>query len=248
PETLPRKRSIQMSHLFWSEPSDDSPPPQSRAQVPYRRLGVHTTHLVGIGKWGDYEPSCRLAWSELCYSALGIRVVCVAAMPSNTERTRAEGARWRAINLAALRLFLRIAPSERQRVFALTIIIGALCGLAAVAFHLAIQAAEGALIERAMAAPGTSWMVWTILVPTLGGLISGALLSYVVPDARGSGIPQVKVAYGVKGGRLPIRVAIGKFIIGVIQIGSGASLGREGPTVQICAGIASSLGQLAALS
>ena len=169
-------------------------------------------------------------------------------MHSNPERARAEGARWRAINLAALRLFLRLAPSERQRVFVLTIVIGALCGLAAVAFHLAIQAAEGALIERAMAAPGTSWMLWTILVPTLGGLVSGVLLYYVVPDARGSGIPQVKVAYVVKGGRMPIRVAIGKFVIGVIQIGSGASLGREGPTVQICAGIASSLGQLAALS
>ena len=169
-------------------------------------------------------------------------------MHSTPERARAEGARWRAINLAALRLFLRLAPSERQRVFVLTLVIGALCGLAAVAFHLAIQAAEGALIERAMAAPGTSWMLWTILVPTLGGLVSGVLLYYVVPDARGSGIPQVKVAYVVKGGRMPIRVAIGKFVIGVIQIGSGASLGREGPTVQICASIASSLGQLAALS
>ena len=71
-------------------------------------------------------------------------------MHSTPERARAERARWRAINLAALRLFLRLAPSERQRVFVLTLVIGALCGLAAVAFHLAIQAAEGALIERAM--------------------------------------------------------------------------------------------------
>ena len=63
----------------------------------------------------------------------------------------------------ALRLFLRLAPSERQRVFVLTLVIGALCGLAAVTLHLAIQAAEGALIERAMAAPGKSWMLWTIL-------------------------------------------------------------------------------------
>src|SRR5205085_11333830 len=91
-----------------------------------------------------------------------VRSICVAAMHSTPERTRAEGARWRAINLAILRLFLRLAPSERQRVFVLTLVIGALCGLAAVAFHLAIQAAEGALIERAMAAPGTSWMLWTI--------------------------------------------------------------------------------------
>jgi CIC family chloride channel protein len=80
---------------------------------------------------------------------------------------------------------------------------------------------------------------WTILTPTIGGLLSGALLHYVVPGARGSGIPQVKVAYAIKGGRVPFRDAIGKFLIGVLQIGTGSSLGREGRTVQICAGVAS---------
>ncbi len=156
--------------------------------------------------------------------------------------------RWRAIIDTLLRIFLRIVPSERQRVFVLTLLIGATCGLAAVAFHLAIQGAEHLLIDRALAAPGSSWIGWTIATPALGGLLSGAMLYYVVPDARGSGIPQVKVAYVVKGGQLPFRVVIGKFILGVIQIGTGASLGREGPTVQICAGIASAFGRIAALS
>jgi CIC family chloride channel protein len=88
-----------------------------------------------------------------------------------------------------------------------------------------------------------------VLTPLLGGLLSGFLLRYVVPDARGSGIPQVKVAYAVKGGRLSfIHSTVGKFLVGTLQIGSGASLGREGPTVQICAGIASLLGRAAALS
>lgn len=157
--------------------------------------------------------------------------------------------RWRRAQLAALRLFLRALPSEQRRVFALTILIGVLCGLAAVAFHLAIRYAESKLINRAMTAQGHSWVWWTILTPTLGGLLSGALLQYVVPDARGSGIPQVKVAYAVRGGKLSFtHSTIGKFLIGTLQIGSGASLGREGPTVQICAGIASLLGRVAALS
>lgn len=157
--------------------------------------------------------------------------------------------RWRRANLAALRLFLRVLPSERQRVFALTIVIGVLCGLAAVAFHLAIRATESQLIGRAMAAPGHSWMWWTVLTPLLGGLLSGVLLQYVFPDARGSGIPQVKVAYAVRGGKLSFRHStIGKFLVGTLQIGSGASLGREGPTVQICAGLASLMGRAAALS
>jgi len=148
-----------------------------------------------------------------------------------------------------LRLFLRVLPSERQRVFALTIVIGVLCGLAAVAFHLAIRATEQQLIGRAMSASGHSWIWWSILTPTLGGLLSGILLQYVVLDARGSGIPQVKVAYAVRGGKLSFaHSTVGKFLIGTLQIGSGASLGREGPTVQICAGIASLLGRAAALS
>ena len=150
--------------------------------------------------------------------------------------------------MAALRLFVRLAPNERQRVFALTVIVGVLCGLAAVAFHLAIRFMETNLVGRAAAAPGRSWMVWLVLTPTLGGLAGGALLQYVVPEARGSGIPQVKVAYAVRGGKARLRDSVGKFFVGALQIGSGASLGREGPTVQICAGVASSLGQAAALS
>jgi CIC family chloride channel protein len=146
-----------------------------------------------------------------------------------------------------LRLFLRYAPSERQRVFILTIVIGVLCGFAAVAFHLSIKFAEGQLIDRAMTTSGGSWIAWTIITPTLGGILCGVLLAFIVPDARGSGIPQVKVAYSVRGGRMPFKVAVGKFVIGVLQIGSGASLGREGPTVQICAGIASALGRMMAI-
>ena len=72
----------------------------------------------------------------------------------------------------------------------------------------------------------------------------GVLLQYVFPGARGSGIPQVKVAYASRDGRVPLRDAVGKFVLGSLQIGSGGSLGREGPTVQICAGIASFLGRL----
>lgn len=151
-------------------------------------------------------------------------------------------------NMTLLRTFLRIVPSENQRVFVIALISGGLCGLAAVLFHLSIIAAEAGLIERATHASGNSWILWTILLPTAGGLLSGVLLQFVVPGARGSGIPQVKVAYAIKGGRVPFRDAIGKFLIGVLQIGTGSSLGREGPTVQICAGVSSTLGRITALS
>ncbi len=66
--------------------------------------------------------------------------------------------RFKRANMASLRLFLRVLPSERQRVFALTILTGVLCGLAAVAFHLSIRFSEGRLIDRAMTASGHSWI------------------------------------------------------------------------------------------
>jgi len=157
--------------------------------------------------------------------------------------------RWRSIKLTFLRLFLRIVPSESHRVFAVALAAGALCGLSAVSFHLAIIAAENNLIGRAFHNPSERLSIWLIiLIPTLGALVCGVILQFVVPGARGSGIPQVKVAYAVRGGRVPFSEALGKFLVGVLQIGSGSSLGREGPTVQICAGIATSLGRTAALS
>jgi chloride channel protein, CIC family len=139
-------------------------------------------------------------------------------------------------------------PSERQRMLAFTILAGGVCGLAAVAFHLSIGWLEALLIDRANAAPGHSWIVWTILTPAFGGLVAGLGLTYWVPAAAGSGIPQVKVAYALRYGLITLRETIGKFVLCAVQIGSGASLGLEGPTVQICAGVSSLLARAARLS
>jgi len=130
----------------------------------------------------------------------------------------------------------------------MTLIIGGACGLAAVGFHFAIAFFERQLIQRALTAPGNSWMLWALLCPAMGGLFGGVLLQYVVPGARGSGVPQVKVAYASREGVVPLKDAFGKFVIGSVQIGSGGSLGREGPTVQICAGLASFLARFAPVS
>jgi CIC family chloride channel protein len=150
---------------------------------------------------------------------------------------------WQATRARIGRVVVRLLPSESQHVFALTLLVGAACGLVAVAFHLSIQLAERLLIHRALDASGHQWMVWAVVTPALGGLAGGALLQYLVPRARGSGIPQVKEVYAIEGGRVRVRDALGKFFVSTLQIGSGASLGREGPTVYICAGVASLLGR-----
>jgi CIC family chloride channel protein len=131
---------------------------------------------------------------------------------------------------------------------AVTILAGGLCGLAAVAFHLSIGWLEALLINRANFAPGHSWIFWTILAPGIGGLIVGLGLTFWAPAAAGSGIPQVKVAFALRSGLVSLRETVGKFVLCAFQIGSGASLGLEGPTVQICAGVSSLLARAARLS
>lgn len=146
-----------------------------------------------------------------------------------------------------LRAEIRWAPTQAQRLFALTVTIGVVCGLAAVAFHVSLRVASAFAIDRALSAPGVSWIVLTLLVPTVGAMLSGILLVYV-PNARGSGIPLVKAAFGMTGVRLRLRDAVSKFAIATLQIGTGSALGREGPTVQICATIADSLGRAMGVS
>jgi CIC family chloride channel protein len=141
----------------------------------------------------------------------------------------------------------RFSPTERQRLFGLTVMIGGVCGLVAVAFHQSIRWIEKLTIERAFDAAGDAWILWVVLVPSVGALLAGLAL-YYVPGARGSGVPQVKVAYASKVMKLRLRDSLGKFVIGALQIGSGSSLGREGPTVQICAGVAKGLGKLGGVS
>ncbi len=155
--------------------------------------------------------------------------------------------RWRRLLAGFLRLLLRIAPVERRRLLILTVLIGITCGFAAVAFHVALSWMEDQFASLIARSDGYSWIAWLLIIPTVGGLICGILLERI-PEARGSGVPEIKGAYATEETKIPLKVVIGKFFISLLQIGSGASLGREGPTVLICAGIASMFGRAGALS
>jgi len=137
---------------------------------------------------------------------------------------------------------------ENQKLHLLTFLIGGSCGLAAVVFHWLLEACQNTMIYRAAAFNGPWRWPLLLLIPALGGLVAGAGLYFFAPEARGSGIPQVKTAFVLEGGRIPARVIVAKMLLPAINIGSGASLGREGPTVQICAAIASFLGRVFDLS
>jgi CIC family chloride channel protein len=122
---------------------------------------------------------------------------------------------------------------ENQLFLALTIAVAVLAGLSAVLFSVAIDAASRIFFGLN---PSSARLV---LVPFLASIVSGFLLARVFPDVRGSGVPQTKAAFHLHAGSIPARIPLGKFIMGVLCVGSGHSMGREGPSVQIGAGIAS---------
>lgn len=140
-------------------------------------------------------------------------------------------------------LFERLTLGQLRQFYFLAVMVGLLSGLSAVAFHMSIDWADRHLIKKAALAQSPWVWVGLILLPALGGLVSGFLVRYWAPEAAGSGIPATKAAYYIKFGRIRFRTAASKFLTGVISIGSGSSLGREGPTVQISAALASWLGR-----
>jgi CIC family chloride channel protein len=125
---------------------------------------------------------------------------------------------------------------------ALSIVIGILAGLAAVLFSLAIDRADDIFFGL------TPSPLRIFLVPVLVSIGTGVLLATLFPGVRGSGVPQTKAAFHLHGGVISGREPLGKFLTGVLCIGSGHSMGREGPSVQIGAGIASVVGQWLRLS
>jgi CIC family chloride channel protein len=125
---------------------------------------------------------------------------------------------------------------EHQLFLVLTIVIGVVAGLAAVLFTVAIEQTSHRLFGLAPSA------MRLFAVPVLMSIVAGVLLAKVFPDVRGSGVPQTEAAYHLSNGVIARHVPVGKFITGVLCIGSGHSMGREGPSVQIGAGLASLVG------
>jgi len=137
---------------------------------------------------------------------------------------------------------MRLREHEDRVFLALTLLIGAVVGAVVVAFIVV----TGNLGARMYPPGGSPWR--RLLVPVAGSLVTGYLLSHYFPNARGSGIPQTKAALFVRGGYIRLRTVLGKFSCCSISLASGITLGREGPAVQVGAGLASVLGRRLGLS
>src|SRR5438477_4021833 len=131
---------------------------------------------------------------------------------------------------------------EDQIFLVLTLLIGALVGLVVVAFIVLTEHAG----LRIYPVGGAQWR--RFLVPVAGSLTMGYLLFKYFPDARGSGVPQTKAALYARGGYISSGTVLGKFFCTSATLASGIPLGREGPSVQVGAGLASLLGRRLGLS
>jgi CIC family chloride channel protein len=135
----------------------------------------------------------------------------------------------------------RLQAREDQVFLILSLVIGALTGLAVVAFILLTER----MGMRLYPVGGAPWR--RLLFPVAGSLGIGYLLYRYFPNARGSGVPQTKAALFAREGRITLRTVLGKFFCTSATLASGIPLGREGPSVQVGAGIGSLLGRLLGL-
>ena len=135
--------------------------------------------------------------------------------------------------------WMRARFSDGQRFLLWCLFVGLLCGLAAVGFHWGIHSLFTTLWNFASKLP-TPWFATVMIVaPSFGGLIVGISVKKYAREAAGSGIPQTKSAYYNHGGHISGASGIWRWLLGMIYIGLGNSLGREGPTVHFSSAIAS---------
>ncbi|THB70187.1 MAG: chloride channel protein [Desulfovibrio sp.] len=133
----------------------------------------------------------------------------------------------------------------------LAVAVGLLAALGAVGFRLLIAVFQGVIwpgsgdfAERVAHAP---W--WLILfAPALAGLIVGPIIHRFAPEARGPGVAEVIKSVARDRSKIRHRVTAFKAMVTSLLIGAGASVGREGPVVQIGASLGSSMAQLLGLS
>jgi CIC family chloride channel protein len=145
----------------------------------------------------------------------------------------------------------QIRTNEHTIMAVLAVLVGLAGGLGAVVFRYLISlfqtmgyGGRNDLLELVVNLP---WY-HRVGVPVIGGLIVGPLVYFFAREAKGHGVPEVMEAIALKGGVIRKRVVVVKTLASAICIGSGGSVGREGPIVQIGSAVGSTLGQFMKVS
>ncbi|MFB0562020.1 MAG: chloride channel protein [Candidatus Lokiarchaeia archaeon] len=138
-----------------------------------------------------------------------------------------------------LKRFSRELIRIRFLVIVLAGVVGVIGGLSAVTFRYLTEI----FMNWFTAIPDYLGWPFIILMPTLGGLLVGILVTRFASEARGSGIPEVMEAVAIREGNIRTRVPFIKMLASALTIGSGGSAGVEGPIAHISAGFSSIFGR-----
>ena len=146
-----------------------------------------------------------------------------------------------------LKLLVKFKKTEHTFMIAMALLIGILGGYGAILFRYAIRFFQslffGSWHANIQYISELPWYV-VLFVPAIGGLIVGPIIYFIAREAKGAGVPEVMEAIILKGGAIRPRVVLAKIFASAVSIGTGGSVGREGPIVQIGSAAGSSLGQI----
>lgn len=154
----------------------------------------------------------------------------------------------RFIKIKLPRFIEPIVSSETTILIGSSIVVGVLTGVGAVIFIRLIEYVYKFFFEGGGQILGGLGRGLIIIVPAIGGLLAGPIISHFAKEAKGHGVPEVMQAIALQGGRIRPIVAAAKIVASALCIGTGGSAGREGPIVQVGATLGSTLGQWLRLS
>jgi len=146
------------------------------------------------------------------------------------------------------RLLDQQAVSESGIIMISALVVGTGAGLGAVFFRWLIKTVQSFAYEGLTGPLQNFSPFYLLIIPAIGGAIYGPLIYRFAREAKGHGVPEVMEAVALHGGRIRPRVAVIKSLASAICIGTGGSIGREGPIAQIGSALGSTLGQLLHLS
>lgn len=124
----------------------------------------------------------------------------------------------------------------------IALIIGIAAGLSAVLFHHSIDFLNHSFFNQTKEGFFFFGTIAIILIPAVGMFIQGMMIHYFKNYAEKKGVWEVIKAVSTRGGFIPFRITLFNFLASVICIGTGGTLGPEGPAAQLGGGVASKIG------
>ena len=148
------------------------------------------------------------------------------------------------------RVLDRFVPTGTPLTISLSCLIGIAAGYGAVVFNKMIAVVSAFSVQQAYALAVSTWTFWLLLAatPAIGLLLVAWITRQFAEEAQGHGVPEVISAVAHDDGIIRPRVAFVKVLASALCIGTGGSVGREGPIVQIGSALGSLAGQIFKLS